>query len=171
MSRLSSINPENTPIAVPTPSISTVTITDSVPISSAPTARDLLAQDEVGVLARVRAARSLMIEQEAVLELLAENERLAIIQILAGVAAGFSRRGTVRDNLEVGGDTWAVVGDVDGVVADAVVGEAGAEEVAVVEAGGVAAGGPEGWAGLDFGGGCLGGLGVGLGGCCCCLDC
>lgn len=103
-----------------------------------------------------------MVEQEAVLELLSEDEGLAIVQILAGVAALLGGGGAISNDLEVRGDTWAVVGDVNGVVSDIAAREARAEEVAVVQAIWVAAGAPEGWARGDLGRSGLGGLGVGL---------
>jgi len=110
------------------------------------------------------ARRAIVRQQEAVAVLRAEDVRLARLHVLASGAALDRRARAVGHDLEVRRDARAVVDDVAGVEGQAVMLEAGAEDVVGltgVEEGGAREGGGGG-SGGHFDGGCEG--------CGCCLN-
>lgn len=111
-----------------------------------------------------------MVQQEAVAVSGAENECLASSELLASIAAVGGGAGAISDSAEIGTDAGSVVGDIDSIVASAVVAEVGAKSVqaaaGVIDGGtrdnGSGGGGGGNGAGLEVGGegchtGCVGG--------------
>lgn len=122
------VDREDGAITVTAISVTTVSVTNNVASTSVNT---LPGEDEVGVTRLALANTTLVVEKEAVLVASTEEEGLAVGEALASIAALGSGGGTICDSLEVGGDTRAVVGDVDGEVVLARGEEVGAEVVAL----------------------------------------
>lgn len=57
-----------------------------------------------------------MVQQKAVPVPWSENERLASSEILAGIAAVCCSASAISHSVEIGTDSWSVVGDIDSII-------------------------------------------------------
>lgn len=70
-----------------------------------------------------------MIQQKAVSVPWSENKCLASAEILAGVATVCCSASAISDSVEIGTDTWSVIGDIDGIIRFATIAEVGTKRI------------------------------------------